>query len=66
MESGTRMLRGTFFDVALRFNAAAWMHERQFPDSNVADEKIEEVKCVHCGQHGMPKTACNYCGAPID
>lgn len=24
------------------------------------------VKCGHCGQWGARKTACKYCGAPID
>lgn len=23
-------------------------------------------KCIYCGQWGEPRTACNYCGAPID
>lgn len=24
------------------------------------------VKCQHCGQWGARKTACRYCGAPVD
>jgi hypothetical protein len=23
-------------------------------------------KCAHCGQWGEPRSACEYCGAPVD
>ena len=45
------------------YNAQAIYDERNwddlFPGSVI-------VRCIHCGQWAARKTACKYCGAPID
>ena len=35
-------------------------------DMNSAPPKDEDIKCEGCGQWGIVKTPCNFCGAPLD
>jgi hypothetical protein len=27
---------------------------------------LDRTKCAYCRQYGEPRTACEYCGAPVD